>query len=125
MRSQVAATAAEHDGIFEVGSQLVMACTSGIVGDFDGALQGSLAALEQLGGQDEPFWTAMADYTAGLMEMTDGRYDDALRHLTMMRDLAERCDHPWLGDRAVRAVPDGHSPRSAAGNGRKAKALTP
>ena len=77
-------------------SQLVMAWTSGIVGDFGGALQGALAALEQLRGQDEPFWTAMADYTAGLMEMTAGRYDDAQRHLTAMRDLAERCDHPWL-----------------------------
>ena len=77
-------------------SQLVMAWTSGIVGDFDGALQGALVSLEQLRGQDEPFWTAMAAYTAGLMEMTVGRYDDALRDLTGMRDLAERCDHPWL-----------------------------
>jgi ATP/maltotriose-dependent transcriptional regulator MalT len=77
-------------------SQLAMAWTSGIVGDLGGALQGALAALEQLRGQDEPFWSAMAAYTAGLMEMTAGRYDDALRHLTAMRDLAERCDHPWL-----------------------------
>ena len=28
--------------------------------------------------------------------MTVGRYDDALRHLTEMRDLAERLDNPWL-----------------------------
>ena len=77
-------------------SQLVMAWTSGIVGDFDGALQGALVSLEQLRGQDEPFWTAMAAYTAGLAEMTVGRYDDALRHLTEMRDLAERLDNPWL-----------------------------
>src|SRR4029077_637645 len=44
----------------------------------------------------EPFWTALAAYTAGLVEMTVGRYDDALRHLTQMRDLAEQLDNPWL-----------------------------
>ena len=77
-------------------SQLVMAWTSGIGGDFDGALQGALVSLEQLRGQDEPFWTALAVYTAGLVELTVGRYDDALRHLTEMRDLAERLDNPWL-----------------------------
>jgi predicted ATPase len=77
-------------------SQLIMAWTSGIVGDFDGALQGVLVSLEQLRSQDEPFWTALAAYTAGLVEMTAGRYDDALLHLTEMRDLAERFDNPWL-----------------------------
>jgi ATP/maltotriose-dependent transcriptional regulator MalT len=77
-------------------SQLVMAWTSGIVGDFDGALEGALVSLEQLRGQDEPFWTALAAYTAGLVEITVGRYDDALRHLTEMRDLAEGLDNPWL-----------------------------
>jgi predicted ATPase len=77
-------------------SQLVMAWTSGIIGDFDGARQGVQASLEELRGQDEPFWTALAAYTAGLVEMTIGRYDDALRHLTEMRDLAERLDNPWL-----------------------------
>ena len=28
--------------------------------------------------------------------MTVGRYDDALRHLTEARDLAERFDNAWL-----------------------------
>ena len=77
-------------------SQLVMTWTSGIGGDFDGALRGALVSLEQLRSQDEPFWTALAVYTAGLVEVTIGRYDDALRHLTEMRDLAERLDNPWL-----------------------------
>jgi predicted ATPase len=77
-------------------SQLVMAWTSGIGGDFDGALRGALASLEQLRSQDEPFWTALAVYTAGLVELTIGRYDDALRNLTEMRDLADRLDNPWL-----------------------------
>jgi len=77
-------------------SQLVMAWTSGIAGDFDGALRGALASLEQFNGQDEPFWTALAVYTAGLVELTIGRHDDALRNLTEMRDLADRLDSPWL-----------------------------
>ena len=63
-------------------SQLVMAWTSGIVGDFDSAIQEASVSLEQLRGQDEPFWTALAAYTAGLVEMTVRRYDDAKRHLT-------------------------------------------
>jgi hypothetical protein len=49
-------------------SRLVMAWTSGIVGDFDGARQEALASLEQLRSQDEPFWAALATYTAGLVE---------------------------------------------------------
>jgi tetratricopeptide (TPR) repeat protein len=85
-----------EDPYLRAVSQLVMAWTSGIVGDFDGALQRVLASLEQLRGQDEPFWTALAAYTTGLVEMTVGRYDDALRHLIEMRDLAERFDNPWL-----------------------------
>jgi hypothetical protein len=50
----------------------------------------ALASLEQLRGQHEPFWTAVAASTAGFMEMTVGRYDDALRHLREIGDLAER-----------------------------------
>ena len=71
-------------------ARLVLAWTDGIVGDFDGSLRGASVSLEELRVQDEPFSTALAAYTAGLVEMTVGRYDDALRHLTEMRDLAER-----------------------------------
>jgi hypothetical protein len=77
-------------------SQLIMAWASGIVSDFDGAIQLASVSLKQLRGQDEPFWTALATYTVGLVEMIVGRYDVALRHLTEMRDLAERLDNPWL-----------------------------
>ena len=77
-------------------AQLVLAWTSGIAGDFDGALERTLVSLEQLRGQDEPFWTALAAYSAGLGETTAGRYDDALRHLSEMSDLSERLDNPWL-----------------------------
>jgi predicted ATPase/class 3 adenylate cyclase len=84
------------DPFLHAACQLVMAWTAGIVADFDGALRGALVALEQLRGQDEPFWTGLAAYSAGLVEMTVGRHDDALRHLTEARDLAERFDNPWL-----------------------------
>lgn len=77
-------------------SQLVMAWTSGIIHDFDGALQQALVSLTQLRGQDEPFWTALAACTVGFVEVIVGRYDDALYHLIEMRDLAERVDDPWL-----------------------------
>ena len=77
-------------------SGLVMASISGIVGDFDGALRAALISLKQLRGQDEPFWTALAGYTVGFVETTVGRYDDALAHLTEMRELAERFGNAWL-----------------------------
>jgi predicted ATPase len=41
-------------------SQLVMAWTSTLVGDFHGALREASASLTHLRGQDEPFWTAAA-----------------------------------------------------------------
>ena len=79
-----------------------MAWTSGTVGDFDGALQGASVSLEQLRGQDEPFWTAVAEATVGSVEVIVGRYDDARRHLSEARDLGDRFDNAWLtaGSRA-------------------------
>jgi tetratricopeptide (TPR) repeat protein len=77
-------------------SELAMAWTAPIVGDLDGALRGALASLEQLRGQDEPFWTALAVGTAGIVETTVGRYDDAQRHLREARDLGKRFDYAWL-----------------------------
>jgi hypothetical protein len=50
----------------------------GLVGDFNSGLRGALVYLEQVHGQDEPFWTAVAHYTAGLVEMTVGANDEAL-----------------------------------------------
>jgi predicted ATPase len=85
-----------EDPYLRAVSQLVMAWTSAIVGDFVGYRKSALVALQQLRGQDEPFWTALAVYTAGLVELTIGRYDDALSHLTELRDLADQLDNPWL-----------------------------
>jgi ATP/maltotriose-dependent transcriptional regulator MalT len=85
-----------QDPYLHAVSRLAMAWTSPIAGDFDGALRGALASVEQLRGQDEPYWTAVADLSAGHLETSVGRYDDALRHLNEARDLAERFDHAWL-----------------------------
>ena len=84
------------DPFLQAVSELAMAWTAPIVGDLDGALRGALASLEQLRGQDEPFWTALALGTAGIVETTVGRYDDAQRHLREARDLGKRFDYAWL-----------------------------
>jgi ATP/maltotriose-dependent transcriptional regulator MalT len=75
---------------------LAMAWTSPITGDYDGARREASASLAQLRGQDEPFWAAQASADLGAVEMAVGRYDDALRHLREMHDLAERSGYPWL-----------------------------
>jgi hypothetical protein len=55
--------------------QLVMGSTSPITGDFEGALKEVSAALEELRDQDEPFWTAVAAFTAGALETALGHPD--------------------------------------------------
>jgi Tetratricopeptide repeat len=77
-------------------SQLAMAGISAAVGDFDGALRGELVSLEELRGQDEPYWTTVAVLTAGLVETAMGRHDAALAHLRGARALAGRFDHAGL-----------------------------
>jgi predicted ATPase len=85
-----------QDPYLHVVSQLAIAGTSAVVGDFDGALRGELVSLEELRGQDEPYWTTVAVLTAGLVETAMGRHDDALGHLREARDLAGRFDHAGL-----------------------------
>jgi predicted ATPase len=85
-----------QDPYLHTVSQLAMAWISAVVDDLDGALREALMSLEELRGQDEPFWTALAVFTAGLVETAMGRDDDALRHLREARDLAERSDNAWL-----------------------------
>ena len=85
-----------QDPFLHAVSQLARMWASPIVGDFDGALRGAAVALEELRGQDEPFWTALAVGSLGFVETAVGRHDDALRHLSEARDLAERFDNLWL-----------------------------
>jgi tetratricopeptide (TPR) repeat protein len=75
---------------------LVMAWTSPITGDFEDALREVSASLQELRGQDEPFFTALAAFTAGAAETALGRPDGALQHLALMRDLADRFGYTWL-----------------------------
>jgi predicted ATPase/class 3 adenylate cyclase len=75
---------------------LALAWTSTIAGDLDGALREASASLGELRGQDAPFWIASAGISLSSLEMAVGRYDDALGHLTEVRDLAERFDNAWL-----------------------------
>jgi tetratricopeptide (TPR) repeat protein len=85
-----------QDRFLHAVSWLAMAWILPIIGDFDGALRETTLSLEELHGQDEPFFTAVAAFTAGSLETGLGRYDDALAHLREARDLAERCGGHWL-----------------------------
>ena len=85
-----------RDPYLHVVSQLAMAGISFVVGDFEGALRTELACLEELRGQDEPYWTTVAVLTVGLVETAMGRPEDALGHLREARTLAGRFDHAGL-----------------------------
>jgi predicted ATPase len=84
------------DPYLRAASQLAIAWSSPITGDFDGALRRALDSLRQLRSQDEPFWTALAVGTAGTLESGAGNYEDALGHLTEVRDLGVRFDNAFL-----------------------------
>ena len=77
-------------------SQLAIAWSAPITGDFDGALQGATQSLEQLRGLDEPFWTALAVGSVATVEKVLGRYDDALGHMREARNRADRLGSAWL-----------------------------
>ena len=85
-----------QDPFLRAACQLAMAWSLPIAGDLDGALREAAVSLEELRGQDEPVFTAMAAYTIGSADTALGRYDDALRHLREARDLAERVGADWL-----------------------------
>jgi len=73
-----------------------VAWTAPIIGDFDTALKVAAASLDQLRRQDEPFFTTEAYAALGGAETAVGRYDAASRHLSEMRDLADRFGYAWL-----------------------------
>jgi predicted ATPase/class 3 adenylate cyclase len=85
-----------QDTLLHAACQLAMGWTSPITGDFDGGLREVSASLEQLRGQDEPFFTALATFSAADLEMAVGRPDDARQHLREMRELADRFGYAWL-----------------------------
>jgi predicted ATPase len=96
-RQRLAPLLAElSDPLLHAICQGAMAWTLPITGDFDGALREMTVALEELRGQDEPVFTAIAAFTAGSLDTALGRYDEALGHLREARDLAERPGGAWL-----------------------------
>jgi tetratricopeptide (TPR) repeat protein len=76
-------------------AQLALSWTLPIVDDFDGALRAAVTALEGFREQDEPF-VAFAALTAGMLEMSFGRSDEARAHLTEVVDLGGRLGNSWL-----------------------------
>ncbi len=86
-----------EDPFLHAASQLAMAWTLPIPGDFDGALREAAVSLEEFRGQAEPVFTAMAAFTVGSVETALGRYDSALHHLHEALDLAGRAGGDWLG----------------------------
>ena len=84
------------DPFLHAVSQLAIAWTLPITGDLDRALREVTVALDELRGQDEPVFTAMAAFTAGSLNSALGRYDDALRDMRETRDLAARVGGDWL-----------------------------
>ncbi len=85
-----------QDSFLHAAAQLAMAWTLPITGDFDGALREVTASLEEFRSQDEPIFTAMAEFTAGSVDTALGRYDDALPHLREALDLVDLPKGDWL-----------------------------
>jgi len=85
-----------EDPFLHAAGQLALAWTAPITGDFDGALRAAAASLKQFRAQDEPYFAALAGASLGAAETAAGRYDDAIRHLREMRDIAERFGYAWL-----------------------------
>jgi hypothetical protein len=77
-------------------SLLAMSWAATIEGDSDGAFRQVSASLDELRGQDEPYWTAAAVVTIGSYELVAGRYDDGHHHLSEAHDTAERFGYAWL-----------------------------
>jgi ATP/maltotriose-dependent transcriptional regulator MalT len=77
-------------------ADLFMAWSTPITGDFEQALREISSCLDKLRGQDEPFFTSVAEFTASTIETALGRYDQALRHLSKSRVLADESGIRWL-----------------------------
>jgi ATP/maltotriose-dependent transcriptional regulator MalT len=85
-----------RDPYLHAVSQLAMAGIAGVVGDIDGALRGESASLEELRGQDEPYWTTVAILTLGMWEMALAHHEDALGHMREARAMAGEFDRAGL-----------------------------
>jgi tetratricopeptide (TPR) repeat protein len=85
-----------RDPFLSAVADLFMAWTTPITGDLEQALREVSACLDKLRGQDEPFFTSVAEFTASTIETALGRYDRARRHLSKSRVLADESGIRWL-----------------------------
>jgi hypothetical protein len=85
-----------RDPFLSAVADLFMAWSTPITGDLEQALHEASACLDKLHGQDEPFFTSVAEFTASTIETALGRYDQALRHLTESRTRADQSGIKWL-----------------------------
>jgi len=76
-------------------SGMAMGWASMIAGDPDGAIQQVSVSLEELRGQDEPYWTTTAVLSLGSFQAVTGRDDDAVHHLSQARELADQFSYHW------------------------------
>src|SRR5215469_4949879 len=83
------------DPFLRAVSQLAPGWVS-VAGDPDGAIRQVSAALEELSGQAEPYWTASAVQSIGSAKAAIGRDEDAVRDLSEARELADRFSYDWL-----------------------------
>jgi tetratricopeptide (TPR) repeat protein len=85
-----------RDPFLSAVADLFMAWSTPITGDLEQALHEASACLDKLRGQDEPFFTSVAEFTASTIETALGGYDQALRHLSKSRVLADESGIRWL-----------------------------
>jgi predicted ATPase len=85
-----------RDPFLSAVADLFMAWSTPIAGDLEQALREASACLDKLRGQDEPFFTSVAEFTASTIDTTLGRYDQALRHLNESRVRADESGIRWL-----------------------------
>jgi predicted ATPase len=85
-----------EDPFLRALSRMAMGWAAMTAGDHEGAIGQVSAALEELRGQDEPYWTASAVLSVGSFEVATGRDEDAVRDLSEGRELADRFSYEWL-----------------------------
>jgi hypothetical protein len=85
-----------HDQYLRAVCALVTSWTTAILGDLDTAIGLASLSLGLLREQDEPLWTTATLISLGSIESPIARYDDAWRHLSEARDLAQRYGNPRL-----------------------------
>ena len=114
-----------RDPFLHALSELVNSWTLPIEGNLESAAAEASMSLSQLRPIGEPFWTAVAAFTAGTLETAVGHLADAEQHLTEASELAESFDSTALtaGSRVQLANLDILNGRPDEAHARLAEAL--